>query len=77
MSQATRRLICACCGKWTRGRQWWCRDRGYGLCPSCGEGLLRVDGVEVTQRSYGIQGVHWGRDLERAETTQNTYQSCL
>lgn len=56
-----RDLTCCCCGSWTRGRQWWNRDTGFGLCDDCHDvnGVAHVEeGVEVS--GFGIRGVHWG-----------------
>lgn len=60
MATQTRRLICCCCGQDTRGRQWFNRDKGYGLCPKCADWLS--DGRETTaemKQNYGIEGYHY------------------
>ena len=61
-------LTCCCCGSDTKGRQWWNRDTGYGLCNDCIE-YCSVQDVPVgeTARSYGVRGMHW--DCEQ-ETTR-------
>lgn len=53
-------LCCCCCGNATRGRQWWNRDCGFGLCDRC-ISFARVEGVPVGAEapSYGIRGYHW------------------
>lgn len=53
-------LTCCCCGNGTKGRQWWNRDTGYGLCDEC-IGTCGVGGVapgEVAD-AYGVRGRHW------------------
>lgn len=60
-----RRLTCSCCGEGTRGRQWWNRDTGYGLCVKCADWIkTRKEGkyydADEFRRSYGEKGVHWG-----------------
>ena len=55
-----RTLTCCCCGEYTRGRQWWNRDTGYGLCPSCADWL--ADGRETPEEMrnrYGERGTHY------------------
>jgi hypothetical protein len=56
-----RRLICACCGSETIGRQWWNRDTGYGLCTDCIDFVANSKGMmpEEMERSYGKRGVHY------------------
>lgn len=51
-----RTLHCCVCGTDTKGRQWYNRDRGYGLCPSCGDKLAASEDL---RRMAGIRGVHW------------------
>lgn len=51
------RLLCACCGGVTFGRQWWNQDSGYGLCEACGDRLpSRVENMDWT---YGYRNVHY------------------
>jgi len=53
-------LICACCGKYTKGKQWWNQDKGYGLCPECGDWILsRGETVEEMEFTYGKRGIYW------------------
>lgn len=56
-------LECCCCGDLTRGRQWWNRDTGYGVCPPC---VAWVRGHGETDASiadmYGQEGVHYDVD---------------
>lgn len=61
-TQAIRRLICAVCGASTRGRQWWNRDTGYGICESCAvEEEARPCNADGQMRSlYGERGIHYG-----------------
>lgn len=51
-------LTCCVCGDSTRGRQWWNRDRGYGLCEGCADDP-RVMGQEDAARLYGERGIHY------------------
>lgn len=68
-----RTLQCCCCGAPTRGRQWWNRDKGYGLCAGCidvcRKGFIRADHMtdeeadQEMHRSYGVRGIHY--DIEK------------
>lgn len=58
-SHNTRRLVCCCCGASTRGRQWWNRDTGYGICDGCAESQARTTGPETMRSCYGERGVHY------------------
>ena len=61
MNKPIRRLECCCCGASTRGRQWWNRDTGYGLCGKCAESI-KARGRETTEefeRLYGREGGHY------------------
>lgn len=55
-----RSLSCCCCGNTTRGRQWWNRDTGFGLCDNC---ITFVGDADVpvgeTTQSYGVRGFHY------------------
>ena len=54
-----RHLTCCCCGALTKGRPWWNRDEGYGLCPNCVE-FTRGFVCEAEHRDcYGEPGVHY------------------
>ena len=54
-------LICCCCGDSTKGRQWFNRDQGYGLCPDC---IIDCH-AQGSNDAYGVEGVHY--NLEAAE----------
>ena len=43
-------LTCACCGERARGRQWWNRDTGYGVCSRCFRASFLRDGREEAER---------------------------
>ena len=59
METKTKTLICCCCGMYTKGRQWWNRDNGYGICPRCvGEEKQRNDAIGI-KSSYGEKNVHY------------------
>lgn len=63
-------LICACCGKHTKGRQWYNRDTGYGLCPNCYTWLKERKSDYEIQVSYGHHGIHFcieDKTMNRAE----------
>lgn len=53
-------LICCCCGNAAPARkQWWNRDRGYGLCGDCARALKPRMNAEEFTRDYGHEGTHW------------------
>ena len=53
------RLICSCCTEQTTGRQWYNRDKGFGLCPSCAERIaLRQTPAQMLQ-NYGHPNVNY------------------
>lgn len=53
------RLRCCCCGETTRGRQWWNRDTGWGLCSKCIDYCARGETPETMKDLYGVRGVHY------------------
>lgn len=63
----TEALICTCCGRPMRGRQWWNRDNGYGLCKQC---IPQNADANIptgqTARSFGIRGHHYDLPGEEA-----------
>jgi hypothetical protein len=52
-------LECNCCGGGTRGRQWWNRDDGYGICVRCAEEQIEKYGLDYVENCNGKRGVHW------------------
>jgi hypothetical protein len=52
-------LICCCCGNQTRGRQWWNRDTGFGLCVKCAEVISKKEDEETMKSCYGEKGKHY------------------
>lgn len=54
-----RRLTCAVCGSGCIGRQWWNRDTGYGLCPTCPEFVLKHGDAAELRDCYGVRGYHF------------------
>lgn len=61
-------MNCAVCGAWCRGRQWWNRDTGYGLCVRCADWLKgRGEPAEETERLYGRRGEHYACDESEAD----------
>lgn len=58
-----RDLECCCCGEATRGRQWWNRDTGYGVCTACIAYIRSLgETEEQIKQNYGEQGIHWDVD---------------
>lgn len=52
-------LICCSCGNQAPARrQWWNRDTGYGICPSCFETWVKKLGIEEAIRCCGVPGIH-------------------
>ncbi len=64
----TEQLTCCVCGAYTRGRQWWNRDTGYGICGEC---VAYVRGRGETEEQirdyYGVAGVHYAVDTKPEE----------
>ena len=54
-----RNLSCCCCGERTRGRQWYNRDWGYGLCPKCVDYCASRMSQQEFTKCYGVRGVHF------------------
>lgn len=56
-------LTCACCGNYHKGRQWFNRDDGYGLCNNCIDDCVTdpLDWLEPGC-SYGVPGIHYDID---------------
>jgi hypothetical protein len=55
-------LTCCCCGGGAPAqKQWFNRDRGYGLCGGCADYIKgRPDyNVDEFRSCYGDEGVHW------------------
>lgn len=52
-------LDCCCCGSGLIGRQWFNRDKGYGLCKYCIEIASRGQTPEEIETNYGVRGVHY------------------
>lgn len=59
-------LECNCCGLCTKGRQWWNRDDGYGICESCGNEQAEHYGLDRVNEWNGRRGVYWGLAQNRA-----------
>ncbi len=58
-------LVCCCCGEYTMGRQWWNRDKGFGLCVRCADMISQKEDSETMNSCYGERGVHY--DVEKSE----------
>lgn len=55
-----RQMQCCCCGESTIGRQWWNRDRGYGLCVKCADWIKSKGDSDADMEScYGVRGFHY------------------
>lgn len=53
-------MFCSCCGGYCKGRQWWNRDKGFGLCPSCANRLKsKAYSTEEMKDLYGVEGYHY------------------
>lgn len=59
METKVKTLICCCCGRYTKGRQWWNRDHGYGICPLCIAEEKRRNDVIGIKSAYGEKNVHY------------------
>ena len=56
------RLRCCCCGDTaTALKQWFNRDRGFGLCGRCATQIQARKDYDPTEfrLNYGDEGVHW------------------
>jgi hypothetical protein len=56
------RLSCCVCGSLALAvKQWWNRDRGFGLCGDCAASLKRRPDYDAEEFRdyYGDEGVHW------------------
>jgi hypothetical protein len=54
---------CCVCGHAAHGKQWWNRDKGYGLCMDCAARWINRHADKADfERSYGRAGIHWGQD---------------
>ena len=62
-----RTMECAVCGEATKGRQWWNRDTGYGVCSKCIKWLRETkkstgkprESEEQIRDYYGMEGIHF------------------
>lgn len=54
-----RTLECCVCGSEARGRQWYNRDKGYGICTKCVEWASKRESPEEMQEYYGTPNVHY------------------
>jgi len=58
-STPIRQLTCCCCGQSARGRQWYNRDKGYGLCSKCAEWIGKRESATEMYSNYGMPGFHY------------------
>ncbi len=54
-----KKLKCTCCGSYTRGRQWWNRDTGYGICNGCAMEQKLTEDADEMKDNYGIERIHY------------------
>lgn len=59
MKDNIKTLTCCCCGELALGRQWWNRDKGFGLCVRCAERISKVEDDETMKNCYGVKGTHY------------------
>ena len=52
-------LTCSCCGDSTKGRQWFNRDRGYGICNPCAASETKNLTPVTMKACYGVAGEHY------------------
>jgi len=64
-------LTCAVCGGNAPGRQWWNRDTGYGVCPTCFKEEVQRDGLYEAVLRYGHPGEHHSLDAAEPATVDN------
>lgn len=64
------RLKCCCCGGYTKGRQYFNQDLGYGLGTCCIDYVRSR--VEDMQRTYGVDGVHYNVELQSQRSNPDT-----
>jgi hypothetical protein len=58
-------LTCACCGGNAVGKQWFNRDKGYGLCRSCSHNPKITKDANELESCYGIRGVHFDIPIDK------------
>ena len=51
-------LHCACCGGYTKERQFFNQDAGYGLCPKCAVWIGEKEKKAYIERTYDAFGIH-------------------
>ena len=69
MTNTVKRLRCCVCdGLALAVKQWWNRDKGFGLCGACARKLKaqRDYDAQEFESYYGLEGVHWLPETENA-----------
>ena len=62
-------LTCACCGGPCKGKQFWNRDKGYGLCPKCHTWMKsKGETSEEIKEYYGVEGYHFHAEEKETVT---------
>jgi hypothetical protein len=65
VNKPIRTLTCCVCGESTKGRQWYNRDHGHGLCPTCGDFLIQRNRAdESAEDMAGVRGIHWDVEVQ-------------
>jgi len=54
-------LKCSCCGKETKGRQWYNRDKDFSICPHCAKKARDRGDLDI-YTNYGTRGIHYDTD---------------
>lgn len=67
-------LTCCCCGEATKGRQWYNRDTGFGLCAKCATWIPSrgKTSPEEMLENYGIKGVNYCIEIPNSESDAET-----
>jgi len=50
--------ICSCCGQYTKGKQWFNQDKGYGLCKKCYDWIAEKESPDYIRSCYGEKGIN-------------------
>lgn len=56
-SRTLKKMRCAVCDSDCLGRQWFNRDKDYGICRRCADSCK--DSPEVMKSNYGVAGVNY------------------
>jgi hypothetical protein len=59
MASRVENLRCCVCGGSARGRQWFNRDEGYGICRKCVDYVAQKQTEDEIYQNYGVEGIHY------------------